>query len=265
MDKKFPIATVKPIAEVETSLGKIYLYSLTMGDFRFFQKHKQEDQWFKAFLSRISSFSDTEKGLEKSVIEELSDDEIEEIANAYISSDKFITSNPEVKKYKNSESASLCLERLLNEQNIALKKNTQKISEALKAHDKFKNLINLTSNLDTTLSNLKNLNTRNLSIEESHNELSDHLKHQAQEKIERNEVSKTIAKMTTQSAEALSELVQVITQADIDSRKKTKHDRILLWITIIISASSLLFSIYTHFNKILPSSDSTQYTYSNPG
>lgn len=80
----------KPIAEVETSIGRIYLYPLRLKDMTDFEKLEPAEaiDQFRNFLSSIGSLTvESDEAperipLDKEIAKTLSDDEVEQIAEA---------------------------------------------------------------------------------------------------------------------------------------------------------------------------------------
>ncbi len=277
----------KPATDVETSAGRIYLYPLRVRDMTDFEKFEAGDavSQIRAFLQSIGSLTvESDEApervpLDAGIVAGLSNDEIEQIADAYMQSSAWQTTRENSQERKpavreTSETASAYLVRLLKAEVDDYHQSAKRLHESLlgssrglfdqaqKSTSLFDQVRKSTSALGSTLSAYDELTKfakpaplEIHPIQTDHfsrvNELlAEQARERAEERAEEMELTRLTGQMTAESAKTLKDLTEAATtlmeQMDERDRRTDQSTRkqitIAVW-SVGISAVLALFAL----------------------
>lgn len=277
--KRMPI--MRPVASIETSAGRIYLYRLRVRDMASFEKLGPGDSYsqVRAFLPSIGSLTEVSDNaqervsLDVDVVDSLSDDEIERIASAYAGSSGWQTvrdasDQREQTVQRVDETASAFLMRLIkSEVGNYRQRAKQTLGSMFGSTDGiFDRVRKSASELGATLNSYENLarsgRPEASEIKPIHTGHVDsfhrQMAKQARERAEEMELTRLTGKMTAESAKTLKDLAEAATvlmeQMDKRDRKADRSTRtqitIAVWsvfISAVLALFALIFSGLTYF------------------
>ena len=269
----------KPVAEVETSVGRIYLYPLRLQDLTDFGKLEPGDavNQVRDFLTSVASLTvESDEAperipLDAEIAKELSDDEIEQIAEAHVQSSEWKTVREGSQERKavvreEKEAASAYLIRLVKDevehQHDAAKQLHEKILGS--SRGLFDQVRKSYTELGSTVKAFEAISRPTLepSLSRGHleinNHLAEHSARMARERSEELEMVRLTGKMTAESAKTLKDLAEAATtlmeQFDERDRKTDKSTRkqitIAVWSVGISAVLALLALIVSGFTYV---------------
>lgn len=266
----------KPVAEVDMSAGRIYLYPLRVRDMTDFVKLEPAgavDQ-LRKFLTSIGSLhaeSDEASeriSLDSETAKRLSDDEIERLAKAYVESSAWQSVRQGSQERKSvpreaDETASAYLIRLLKNEVEHHDQNAKQLYEKRLGFGSgiFDQVRKSYTELGSTVKQFESLARPALapSLSDAHLEINNHIvQHSARmasERAEELEMVRLTGKMTAESAKMLKDLAEAATtlmeQFDERDRKADKSTRkqitIAVWSVGISAVFALLALIVSGF------------------
>lgn len=258
----------KPVAEVEASVGRIYLYPLRVRDMTDFGKLEPGDAvtQVRCFLTSIGSLTvesddaPERVSLDAEIANGLSDDEIEQLAEAYLQSSEWQTAREGSQERKPvgreaGETASAYLIRLVKEeveqQHQAAKQMREKMLGS--SPGLFDQVRKSYTELGSTVKAFEALSRPTLepSLSRGHSEINNHLAEHsarmARERAEELEMVRLTGKMTAESAKTLKDLAEAATtmmeQFDTRDRKTDKSTRKQITIAICSVAASAVLAL----------------------
>lgn len=275
----------KPAAEVETSAGRVYLYPLRVRDMSDFEKLESGDavSQIRAFLPSIGSLTlESDEApkrvpLDAGVAADLSNDEIERIADAYSKSPAWQTSREGSQERKpavreTGEAASAYLVRLLKAEVDDYHQSAKRMHDKMfgSARNLFDQVRKSTSALGSTLSAYEELTkfTKPTPLEfhpiqtNHFSRMNDILAKQARERAgeraEEMEMTRLTGQMTAESAKTLKDLAEAATtlmeQMDERDRRTDQSTRkqitIAVWsvgISAVLALFALIVSGFAYF------------------
>lgn len=249
-----------PTTDVQTSIGKIYLYPPRVSDYTSFEKLAAFEPVarFREFLPCVGSLSATSKiekerePLAQELAAQLSDEEVEALAEAYASSAALQTARVGSKDKsglprEDGETATSYVDRLLKKELEDHVEGMRRMREQMVASTSgiFDAVRKSSALLGSTLTDFERL-SRSFSapvmpvIETKHFELSNHMAEQharlARERAEELEMVRLTGKMTAESAKLLQDLARDASKLleDMDDRDKRSNrlTHIQLWIAV---------------------------------
>ncbi|MBS0213170.1 MAG: hypothetical protein JSR26_08350 [Proteobacteria bacterium] len=277
----------KPAAEVETSAGCVYLYPLRVSDMTDFGKLESGDavSQIRAFLPSIGSLTvESDEApervpLDAAIAADLSNDEIERIADAYAQSSAWQTIREGSQERKpavreTGETASAYLVRLLKAEVDDYRQSAKRLHESLlgsnrglfdqvqKSASLFDQVRKSTSALGSTLSAYEELTklTKPTTLDvhpiqtdhfsRVNDMLAEQARERAKERAEEMELTRLTGQMTAESAKTLKDLAEAATtlmeQMDERDRRTDQSTRkqitIAVW-SVGISAVLALFAL----------------------
>jgi len=272
----------KPIAEVGTSIGRIYLYPLRVRDLTAFgnlepaEAHSQ----VRNFLSSIGSLtveSDEEPEripLDPEITKTLSDNEVEQIAEAYVQSNEWqkVREHAEDRKpvaREDGETASAFLIRLMRDEVEQQHQSAKLLHEKMLGSSRslFDQVRKSTSALGSTLSAYEQLTKftkpaprsiqpiRKDHFDALNRQMAEQARERAEERAEEMALARLTGQMTAESAKTLKDLAEAATtlmeQFDERDRKSDKSTRkqitIAVWSVGISAVLALLALIVSGF------------------
>jgi hypothetical protein len=283
MSKKIPVKLLlrsKPVAQVETSVGRIYLYPLRVRDMTDFEQLETEDALtqLRNFLTSIASLTmESDETLERisldrEIAKRLSDDEVEQLAEIYVKSAEWQTVRDGYQEYKplsrrEGEAASAYLIRLVQNKIEQKHQTAKQLQEKLLGSSRgiFDQVRESTSALSSTLSAFEHLTkTPSQGSQEIHPVPINHLtgvqdllaqqaRERAEDRAEEMELTRLTGQMTAASATALKDLVDAATtmMEQMDKRdEKTdestfKQIRIALWSVVLSAILAFIAAIFS--------------------
>lgn len=269
----------KPAAEVETSVGRIYLYPLRVRDMTDFGKLDPADALtqVRALLSSIGSLTlESDDAPERiplnpEVAKDISDEEIEQLAEAYVQTPVFNRVSEGLQEQQiqlpreAGESASAYLLRLVKAEVDHNHQSAKQLQEKMfgSTRSLFDQVRKSSSALGSTLSAFEQLNkgtrTTPLEILPVHTDhlqaMNEQFARQARERKEELEMVRLTGKMTAESAKTLKDLADAATtlmeQMDERDQKSDKSTRkqitIAVWSVGISAFLALLALIVSSF------------------
>lgn len=225
---------LKPVAEVDTAIGKLFLFPLRTSDLNVYSKlsSREATERVRDFLPCIVSLSPdyslgTDRvGVTAEQIQLLSDQAVDDIAEAYVSSKILQSLSKEEKSHHSvvksiDESSIAFLDRLLR------KKVQEEEGRARKLHalgfgsismqTAFDQVRKSTSALGSTLTDFERLKKRpdpvmaqDRSVDHIH-AMNQQFAHQKRERAEEMEMTRLTGKMTAESAKTLKDLAEAAT------------------------------------------------------
>lgn len=267
---------LKPIVEVDTPIGKLYLFPLRVSDLRAFSELSATDsiERIRAFLPCIASLSpdyalkQVRIGITADQNSDLSDQTLENIAEAYVLSNEFRSAREGEKDRApivraTDEPAVAFLDRLLSNKLEEQANQFKKLKEQAlgSTHGIFDQVRKASQALGDTRQQFERLTRTNVfsggfspSIEtksmEFNNHMAEHNARLARERSEDREMVRLTGQMTAQSAETLQKLataastmLEKLDARDEDSKRSTKDQlRIAVW-SVAISAGLALIAL----------------------
>lgn len=257
---------LKPVVEVDSAIGKLFLFPLGSSDISAFKNIslKEQDKRIREFLPIIASLSPDyswekeRSGLTHAQIQSLSDQTVEELAEAYALSDALRSAREGGKDRKPivrhaNESSTAFLDRLLlSEADYFRKLNDQILGSTQGLFDQVRKSSSI---LGSTLTEFEQLTKgitprveiRNPGMDHLH-AVSEQFARQARERAEELETVRLTGKMTAESAKALKDLVEaaatLMEQMDERDRKSdkatSKQITIAVWAVGISAGLALL-------------------------
>lgn len=262
---------LKHVAEVDTSIGRVFLFPTGASDAVRFNKLPDQPSIarIRAYLPYIASLS-AEYSLNKKrvaitaeQIDQLSDDEVEALAEAYASSSTLhearegtkdrapVTREPE-------EAATAYLDRLLRNEIEAQTAQLRQIMDSalISTRSLFDQVRKSSLTLGSTLSEYSQLANQSSQFEpqiprmDNMHAINEQFVRQAKERAEELEMVRLTGKMTAESAQTLKDLAEAATslleQLDERDRKSDEYTRtqigIAVW-SVGISAVLALFAL----------------------
>ncbi len=275
---------LKPVAEFDTAIGKLYLFPLRDSDIRAFKGLSSSDAIgrFRGLLPCIASLSpeyslkQERVGITSDQVESISNQEVEALAEAYASSNALRSAREgdkdrELVVQEVDEPATAFMDRLLRNKLEEQEKLFRTLREQVlgSTHGIFDQVRKASQALGDTRQQFERLakasafpggsapaiETRSLEFNNSMAEYSAKL---ARERIEDREMMRLTGQMSAQSAETLQELavaastmLEKLDARDLDSKRSTKDQlRIAVW-SVAISAAlaliALVFSVVAYY------------------
>jgi len=268
--KRLDISTfLKHVAEADTSIGRVFLFPLRVSDCIEYAKllDQPATERIRAFLPCIASLSagyslDKERvEIAAEQLDQLLDDDIEALAEAYVLSSAFRktregSNDRAVVARESEEAATAYLDRLLRHEIEEQTKQTRKIMEtalgstrgifdqvrksSLELGDSWRQLESLTKATAIHKSPAPAFETKSL---EFSNHMAEHTERIARERAEDREMLRLTAETSAKSAKTLQELadaastmLEKLDERDADAKRTTK---IQLWIavgSVVVSA-----------------------------
>ena len=267
----------KPVTDIETSAGRIYLYPLRVRDITDFGKLEPGDvvSQIRAFLPSIGSLAvESDEApervpLDAAIVAGLSNDEIERIADAYAQSSALLTTRENSQERKPAvretrETASAYLVRLLKAEVDDYRQSAKRMHESLLGSNRglFDQVRKSTSVLGSTLSAYEELTKfskpapleiqpiRTDHFDALNRQIAQQARERAEERAEEMEMTRLTGKMTAESAQTLKDLAEAATtlmeQMDERDRRADQSTRkqitIAVW-SVGISAVLALFAL----------------------
>jgi hypothetical protein len=263
---------LEPVADVSTSIGKVYLYPLRTSDIGRIGKLQDGAPilWFREFLPCIASLHATTKfeaerlPLTSDEVTQLADDEVERLAEAYAFSSALQTTRLGGKEGEqvprhDGETAAAYVDRLLRkdlESHLASAERLRKLMLA-PASSLFDAVRSSSSALTQSLKDYEKLASVSVTPRTDSGRLADVIKNmderharQVSERAEELEMVRLTGQMTAQSAATLRDLADVATvmleRFDARDQKSDKDTRRQLRIavgSVIVSAVLALFAL----------------------
>lgn len=266
----------KPVVEVETSIGRIYLYPMRVRDMTDFGKLEPADALTQVrnFLTSIGSLTVESDGaperipLDPEISKTLSDDEVEQLAEAYVQSSEWQTvreGSPERKPVarETGDTASTYLIRLVKDEVEHQHDAAKQLHEKMLGSSRglFDQVRKSYTELGSTVKAFEAISRPTLepSLSREHleinNHLAEHSARMARERSEELEMVRLTGKMTAESAKTLKDLAEAATtlmeQFDERDRKTDKSTRkqitIAVWSVGISAVLALLALIVSGF------------------
>lgn len=268
----------KPVAEVETSIGRIYLYPLRVRDMTDFEKLEPAEaiDQIRNFLTSIGSLAlesdETPERipLDPEIAKTLSDDEVELLSEAYVQSSVWqkVREGDEDRKpvaREDGETASAYLIHLVRDEVEQQHQSAKQLHEKMlgSSSSLFDQVRRSTSALGSTLSSYEQLTKfakpAQPEIEPIRTDHFDafnrHMVEQARERAEEMALARLTGQMTAESAKTLKDLAEAATtlmeQFDERDRKTDKSTRkqitIAVWSVGISAVLALLALIISGF------------------
>jgi hypothetical protein len=258
---------LKPVANVQTSIGKLYLFPLRVSDIRSYERISIDDPVgrIRDFLPCIASLSpDYSLKQERGAITieqvgQLSYEEVEALAEAYISSSTLGIAREGGKKGEalarsQGEPATLFLDRLIRKEIEEHASQMSKIQEQVlgSTNSIFDQVRKSSLELGKTwksferLSKATEISPLEKGAVEIHNHLAEHQARLTRERAEDRGMIRLTGQMTAQSAKTLQELAEAastllekLDERDVEAKRTTK---IQLWIAVFTVVISAVFS-----------------------
>lgn len=272
----------KPVAEVETSIGRIYLYPLRVRDMTDFEKLEPEEaiDQVRNFFTSIGSLtleSDEKPDripLDPEIAKALSDDEVELLSEAYVQSSVWqkVREGDEDRKpvaQENGETASAYLIRLVRDEVEQQHQSAKQLHEKMLGSSRslFDQVRKSTSALGSTLSAYEQLTKfaksapleiqpiRTDHVDVLNRHMVEQARERAEERAEEMALARLTGQMTAESAKTLKDLAEAATtlmeQFDERDRKTDKSTRkqitIAVWSVGISAVLALLALIISGF------------------
>lgn len=270
----------KPVAEVETSIGRIYLYPLRVRDMTDFEKLKPAEaiDQIRNFLTRIGSLAlesdETPERipLDPEIAKTLSDDEVELLSEAYVQSSVWqrVREGDENRKpvaRDDGETASAYLIRLVRDEVEQQHQSAKQLHEKILGSSRslFDQVRKSTSALGSTLSAYEQFTKfakpaplevqpiRTDHFDALNRQMAQQARERAEERAEEMALVRLTGQMTAESAKTLKDLAEAATtlmeQFDERDRKTDKSTRkqitIAVWsvgISAILALLALIVS-----------------------
>ncbi|AYF34273.1 hypothetical protein CUU95_10860 [Vreelandella alkaliphila] len=278
--KGFDISSLlKPVAEVDTAIGKLFLFPLSRSDISAFNDISTIDQSkrireFLPFIASLSpdySWEKERSGVTHDQVQSLLDPEVEELAEAYTLSNALRSAREGGKDRKPivrdaNESPTAFLDRLLRSEveeqaNQFRKLTDQALGPTQRLFDQVRNSSAI---LGSTLTEFERLSDRLKPAEISASStnhfqvINEQYNRQARERAEELETVRLTGKMTAESAHALKDLVEaaatLMEQMDERDRKSDESTRtqitVAVWAVGISAVLSLLALIVSGFGYL---------------
>lgn len=248
---------IGPTTDVQTSIGRVYLYPPRVSDYTSFEKLSATEPTarFREFLPHVASLSATTKiekerePLAQDLLEKLSDDDVEALAEAYVSSSALKTARESTKEKsglprENGESAISYVDRLLKKELADHLEDSRRMREKMVASTSgiFDQVRKSSALLGSTLQDYERLSRASITpvLDTKHHELSNLMAEQharvARERAEELEMVRLTGKMTAESAKLLQDLARDASKLldDMNDRDKRSNrlTHIQLWIAV---------------------------------
>lgn len=264
----------KPFAEVDTSVGRVYLYPLRVRDMTDFGNLESGNAvtLIRTFLSSIASLNvESDEAperlpLDPQIAKTLSEDEVERLAEAYVQSSGWQTVREEGQDDKppsreDGEVGSAYLIRLIQHEVEQQLQAAKRLREKLlgSSSSLFDQVRKSTSALGSTLGAFERLTKPSReSVPEIHPIQTDHLsrvnnlmaeqaRERAKERAEEMELTRLTGQMTAESAKALKDLVDAATtmmeQMEARDQKTDQSTRTQIKIALWSVASSAVLAL----------------------
>ena len=278
-----PLLRSNPVTDVETSVGRIYLYPLRPRDLADFEKLEPGDavSQVRNFLTSIGSLTvESDKAperisLDPDVAKGLSGDDIEQLAKAYVHSSEWKTNRDGSEDRKPvvrdaGEAASAYLIRLMKDEVDCHHQAAKQLQEKLLGSSRglFDQVRKSTSALGSTLSAFEKLTkpptvtalefppVQTDHFSRATNSLTQQARERAEERAEEMELTRLTGQMTAESAKALKDLVDAATtmmeQMDERDRRNEQTTRtqikIALWSVASSAVLALVAAIFACFS-----------------
>lgn len=272
----------KPVAEVETSIGRIYLYPLRVRDMTDFEKlePKEAIDQVRNFFTSIGSLtleSDEKPDripLDPAIAKTLSNDEVELLSEAYVQSSVWqkVREGDEDRKpvaQEDGETASAYLIRLVRDEVEQQHQSAKQLHEKMLGSSRslFDQVRKSTSALGSTLSAYEQLTKfaksapleiqpiRTDHVDALNRHMVEQARERAEERAEEMALARLTGQMTAESAKTLKDLAEAATtlmeQFDERDRKTDKSTRkqitIAVWSVGISAVLALLALIISGF------------------
>lgn len=271
-----------PTTDIQTSKGKIYLYRPRVSDYTSFEKLSASEptRRFREFLPHVASLSATSKlekerePLAQELVAQLSNEEVEALAEAYAYSTALQTARVGSKEKSGlprdeGESATSYVDRLLKKQLADHVEDMRRMREQMFASTSsiFDQVRKSSSALGSTLSEFDRLTRDKVSFTlpepsmDHFNAINEHHARLARERAEELEMVRLTGKMTAESAQTLKDLAEAATvllerlderdqKTDQSTRKQIK---IAVWsvgISAVIAVLALIVSGFAYFQDM---------------
>lgn len=280
----------KPVAEIETSVGRIYLYPLRARDMTDFENLQPTDavNQVRGFLTNVASLTiESDEApdripLDREIAKGLSDHEIEQIAEAHVQSSDWqkVRESSERKPVvrEAGETASAYLIRLLKDEIEHQHDAAKQLHEKMLASSRglFDQVRKSYTDLGATVKAFESISRPTLerSLSRGHLEINNHIVEQsariARERSEELEMVRLTGKMTAESAKTLKDLAEAATavmeQFDERERKTDQSTRmqitIAVWsvgISAVLALLALIVSVFAYAQDKGSSSSEDQW------
>jgi len=246
-----------PTTDVQTSAGRIFLYPPRVSDFKSFEKLSSVEPAarFREFLPSVGSLSATSKmekerePLAQELVAQLSDEDVEAIAEAYASSAALQTARVGAKDKsglprENGEAATSYVDRLLKKELEDHVDGMKRMREQMLASTSgiFDQVRKSSLALGSTLSAYEQLTRDKVKFTlpepnmDQFHAINEHHARLARERAEELEMVRLTGKMTAESAKLLQDLARDASKLleDMDDRDKRSNrlTHIQLWIAV---------------------------------
>ncbi|MGO3215492.1 MAG: hypothetical protein ACTIJ4_05230 [Halomonas sp.] len=278
--KGFDISSLlKPVAEVDTAIGKLFLFPLSRSDISAFNDISTIDQSkrireFLPFIASLSpdySWEKERSGVTHDQIQSLSDPAVEELAEAYTLSNALRSAREGGKDRKPivreaNESPTAFLDRLLRSEVEEQAHQFRKLrDQALGPTQRLFDQVRKSSSvLGSTLTEFEQLTKRPTPVEvhapnmDHFHAINKQFASQARERAEELETVRLTGKMTAESAKALKDLVEaaatLMEQLDERDRKSdqatSKQITVAVWAVGVSAGLALLALIVSGFGYL---------------
>jgi len=273
----------KPVAEVDTSAGRIYLYPLRVRDMTDFGKLEPADaiNQVRNFLTSIASLTvESDEAperisLDPEIAKRLSDDDVEQLAEAYVQSFEWQTVREDGQDHKppsreEGEAASVYLIRLMQHEVEQQMQASKRLREKMLGSSSglFDQVRKSTSALGSTLSAFEKLTKpSHETSQEIHpihtdhfssvnNMMAEQARGRAKERAEEMALTRITGQMTAESAKALKDLVDAATTMmeqmearDLKADQSTRTQiKIALWSVASSAVLALVAAILAGFS-----------------
>lgn len=285
----------EPVAEVETSIGRIYLYPLRVRDMTDFGNLEpaEANSQVRNFLPSIGSLTvESDEAperipLDPKVAQTLSHAEVEQIAEAYVNSSEWQTSREGSQesmpaKRETGETASAYLIRLLKAEVEDYLQSTKRMHDKTfgSARSLFDQVRKSTSALGSTLNAydeltkfakltpLEPLPVRTNPLDDLNRQMVQQARERAEERAEEMELTRLTGQMTAESAKTLKDLAEAATilmeQMDERDRRADQTTRTQIKIALMsVVFSAILALVAATFSGLSYFQDRNNLTSSN--
>ena len=264
----------KPVAVVDTSADRIYLYPLRVRDMTDFGKLEPADaiNQVRSFLTSIASLTvESDEAperipLDPEIAKRLSDDEVEQLAEAFVQSSGWQTVREDGQDHKppsrgEGEAASACMIRRMQHEVEEQIQVSKRLREKMlgSSSSLFDQVRKSTSALGSTLSAFEKLTkpSRQSTLETNpihtdhfssvNNLMAEQARERAQERAEEMALTRLTGQMTAESAKALKDLVDAATtmmeQMEARDQKTDQSTRTQIKIALWSVASSAVLAL----------------------
>lgn len=266
---------LKPVADLNTSLGKVYLYPLRVQDMSHYESVSTSEaiDKIRALIGHIGTMvpvTDEQPeriALEPHITENLSDAEVEGLSDIYLKSSVFRTPRDEQDNKRpertNGESSASFLDRMISDEIDYYKNSSDRFRKQAfgltQGAFAFNSLRESTSALGSTIERFNKLQASNKAHQtypesalinqhlDVYNRMAQESRDRTAERAEEMELTRLTGQMTAESAKALKELLESATimmeQMEERDKKADKSTQTQIKIAVASVASSAILSL----------------------